>query len=314
MNAKPLPRSIPKSSLTLRPSPACTPQCRMTLTIVWPTVGLCAATPVATSFAARARPRCVADVQEQIIASPTISRHRAADPAARCSPTCLIPDRFSLWARDGPDDDRDSICNARGTKVPCIVGVLRTLHADRLLLHRWGRCAAYASQSLAKPLGVCREGVRCGMSRLDGATRGDAVEYDAGFRHSWADDDDLIGSVSRLESMADSGELDEDDDEPPIRTKSRGTTDRRQPTEQCRLMAEVERFLRDQGSGYSARLAAPHRRRCLEQVVLGCPSIAANAIGPHQFAPALPWQLVALEPPRRRFQRMPGEVAPGSVQ
>ena len=67
------------------------------------------------------------------------------------------------------------------------------------------------------------------------------------------DDDDLIGYVSRLESLADSGQLDDDDDDddddetgidiPEALDDSRLNSDE--------LMAEVERFLRDHGDSAS---------------------------------------------------------------
>ena len=61
------------------------------------------------------------------------------------------------------------------------------------------------------------------------------------------DDDDLIGYVSRLESLADSGQLDDDDDD-----EDEDEVGGNEPIDDSRLnsdelMAEVERFLRDQG-------------------------------------------------------------------
>ena len=81
----------------------------------------------------------------------------------------------------------------------------------------------------------------------------EAGEYDARVSAFVGDDDDLIGYVSRLESLADSGQLDDDDDdededdveadEPPAIDDSRLNSDE--------FMAEVERFLRDHGDSAS---------------------------------------------------------------
>jgi hypothetical protein len=74
----------------------------------------------------------------------------------------------------------------------------------------------------------------------------EAGEYDARVSAFVGDDDELIGYVSRLESLADNGELDDDDDdeddeEPQAVDETPFTSEQ--------LMAEVERFLRDQGNG-----------------------------------------------------------------
>jgi hypothetical protein len=63
------------------------------------------------------------------------------------------------------------------------------------------------------------------------------------------DDDDLIAYVSRLESLADSGQLDEDDDEDDEGSGNESIDDTRLNSDE--LMAEVERFLRDQGDNSS---------------------------------------------------------------
>ena len=81
----------------------------------------------------------------------------------------------------------------------------------------------------------------------------EAGEYDARVSAFVGDDDDLIGYVSRLESLADSGQLDDDDDDddddevgidlPEAIDDSRLNSDE--------LMAEVERFLREHGDNAS---------------------------------------------------------------
>jgi hypothetical protein len=78
----------------------------------------------------------------------------------------------------------------------------------------------------------------------------EAAEYDARVSAFVGDDDDLIGYVARLETLADTGELDDEDDDtdeddedddPPLSIDHTASAED--------LMAEVERFLRDQGNG-----------------------------------------------------------------
>jgi hypothetical protein len=79
----------------------------------------------------------------------------------------------------------------------------------------------------------------------------DAGEYDARVSAFVGDDDDLIGYVSRLESLADSGELDDDDDDDDDDEAAtvEVVDDTRLNSDE--LMAEVERYLRDQGDSAS---------------------------------------------------------------
>ncbi len=77
----------------------------------------------------------------------------------------------------------------------------------------------------------------------------DAGEYDARVSAFVGDDDDLIGYVSRLESLADNGELDDADDEDDEVGGNEPIDDTRLNSDE--LMAEVERFLRDQGDSAS---------------------------------------------------------------
>ena len=78
----------------------------------------------------------------------------------------------------------------------------------------------------------------------------DAGEYDARVSAFVGDDDDLIGYVSRLESLADSGQLgddeDDEDDEEEVESEVVEAIDDT-GLNSDELMAEVERFLRDQG-------------------------------------------------------------------
>jgi hypothetical protein len=78
----------------------------------------------------------------------------------------------------------------------------------------------------------------------------EAGEYDARVSAFVGDDDELIGYVSRLESLADSGQLDDDDDDD--EDDEEEGVDLGESIDEARLdsdalMAEVERFLRDHG-------------------------------------------------------------------
>ena len=95
--------------------------------------------------------------------------------------------------------------------------------------------------------------------------RGEAADYDRRVTSFVADDADLIGYVARLESMADSGDLDEFDDsdddfDDDFDDDSVGgelgddsddddslAAEMSEELDSDELMAEVERFLRDQG-------------------------------------------------------------------
>ena len=79
----------------------------------------------------------------------------------------------------------------------------------------------------------------------------EAEEYDARVSAFVGDDDELIGYVSRLESLADSGQLDDDDDEEDEEEADEAPSIDDSRLDSDELMAEVERFLRDQGDSAS---------------------------------------------------------------
>jgi uncharacterized protein YuzE len=78
----------------------------------------------------------------------------------------------------------------------------------------------------------------------------EANDYDDRVTAIVADDTDLIGYVARLESMSDAGELDDDfdeDDDEDDDVVGGELTEEDEVLNSDELMAEVERFLRDQG-------------------------------------------------------------------
>jgi hypothetical protein len=142
-----------------------------------------------------------------------------------------------------------------------IVGVLHDActRADLPSASLWAAVPAYASQvpspkaALALVQRACEIlGTPAPVTRL----RAEAEAYDQRVSNFVADDGDLIGYVSRLESMADDGDLDDDgifdfedddDDDDDTVGGELGSELADEELDSEELMAEVERFLRDQG-------------------------------------------------------------------
>jgi predicted ATP-grasp superfamily ATP-dependent carboligase len=87
-----------------------------------------------------------------------------------------------------------------------------------------------------------------------GALRASAAEYEQTISDMVADDDDLSAFVTRLEELADSGELvidddDDDDDEDDEDSDERDGTVNHAEDDHEAFVAEVEQFLRDQNKG-----------------------------------------------------------------
>ena len=112
---------------------------------------------------------------------------------------------------------------------------------------------AYASQVPSPKASLALVTRTCGMLGTPtpvGRLGQEALEYEGRVSALVSDDDDLIGYVARLETMnidEDDDDEDDDDDDGRRRTdrraSSRSTSSRLNSDE---LMAEVERFLRDQ--------------------------------------------------------------------
>jgi proteasome assembly chaperone (PAC2) family protein len=147
-----------------------------------------------------------------------------------------------------------------------IVGVLHDgcVRHDLASASLWAAVPAYASQvpspkaSLSLVERTCEIlGCPAPTARLIDAAR----EYDARVTSFVDDDSELTGYVARLESMADAGELNDDLDEDDDLSDDDGDDDDdtvggelgedvplAAPVDSDELMAEVERFLRDQGN------------------------------------------------------------------
>ena len=150
--------------------------------------------------------------------------------------------------------DRFDLQRSRYEGPTGIVGVLHDAfaHTDLASASLWAAVPAYASQVPSPKAALALVERACEMLGCPAPTAhliADAGEYDARVSAFVGDDDDLIGYVSRLESLADSGELDDDDDEDDEVGGNEPIDDTRLNSDE--LMAEVERFLRDQGDAAS---------------------------------------------------------------
>ena len=162
--------------------------------------------------------------------------------------------------------DRYDLQRSRYEGPTGIVGVLHDgcARADLASASLWAAVPAYASQvpspkaSLALVERACEIlGSPSPVARL----QQEAEAYDARVTAFVADDSDLIGYVARLESMADAGQLDDDYDDEDDDRDDHDSDDHDHDSDDDTVggeiadevdsdefMAEVERFLRDQGS------------------------------------------------------------------
>jgi hypothetical protein len=220
----------------------------MTRAIVWPTVGLwSASTPGG-------------DVILLLGPEPSLRWRMFGDQvmgvATRFGASMLLADvphsrpvQLMGTATDQTMIDRFDLQRSRYEGPTGIVGVLHDAasRTDLASASLWAAVPAYASQVPSPKASLALVERACEMLGCPASTArlvADAGEYDARVSAFVGDDDDLIGYVSRLESLADSGELDDDDDD---ETDSADVVDDT-GLNSDELMAEVERFLRDQGN------------------------------------------------------------------
>ena len=149
--------------------------------------------------------------------------------------------------------DRFDLERSRYEGPTGIVGILQDAFtkADLPSASLWAAVPAYASQMPSPKASLALVQRACEMLGSPSPVawlQAEADEYDSRVSSFVADDGDLIGYVNRLESMVDAGELDsgiddhEDDD-----LKANGGLAGEQ-FDGTNLMAELERFLRDQDS------------------------------------------------------------------
>lgn len=132
-----------------------------------------------------------------------------------------------------------------------IVGVLQDAFtkADLPSASLWAAVPAYASQVPSPKASLALVERACEILGTPGPVarlRAAAEEYDAKVSAFVAEDGDLIGYVSRLESMADEGDLEIDEDDVEDDGDLSATGELAGHVDSDELMAELEQFLRDQ--------------------------------------------------------------------
>ncbi|HEX2782235.1 MAG TPA: PAC2 family protein [Ilumatobacteraceae bacterium] len=229
----------------------------MTRSIVWPTVGLWSASTPGGDVILLLGPEPSLRWRlfgEQVMAV-----------AARFEATMLLtlgalladvphsrPVQLMGTATEQTMIDRFDLQRSRYEGPTGIVGVLHDAasHTDLSSASLWAAVPAYASQVPSPKAALALVARTCemlGCPAPTGRLVAEASEYDARVSAFVGDDEDLIGYVSRLESLADSGELDDEDDEEDDEEDTAQAGDY-SPLNGDELMAEVERFLRDQGN------------------------------------------------------------------
>ena len=152
--------------------------------------------------------------------------------------------------------DRYDLQRSRYEGPTGIVGVLHDActNADLPSASLWAAVPAYASQVPSPKAALALVERSCEILGTPGPIarlQAEAEAYDARVTAFVADDTDLIGYVARLENLSDSGELDDDDeffDDDDEDDVVGGELADDEPVDSDELMAEVERFLRDQGT------------------------------------------------------------------
>ncbi|MBI4932379.1 MAG: PAC2 family protein [Actinobacteria bacterium] len=154
--------------------------------------------------------------------------------------------------------DRFDLQRSRYEGPTGIVGVLHDAcaRADLASASLWAAVPAYASQVPSPKAALALVERACEILGTPGPVarlQQEADDYDTRVTAFVADDTDLIGYVARLESMSDDGSLDDDeffddddDDDDVVGGELGPDVDAELDSDE--LMAEVERFLRDQGS------------------------------------------------------------------
>ena len=157
--------------------------------------------------------------------------------------------------------DRFDLQRSRYEGPTGIVGVLHDAcaKADIASASLWAAVPAYASQVPSPKAALALVERACDILGTPGPVarlQAEADDYVARVTTFVAEDTDLIGYVARLESMSDAGQLDddefddddEDDDDDVVGGELADDDLTETVLDSDELMAEVEKFLRDQGS------------------------------------------------------------------
>lgn len=259
---------------TVRPHVRLTPEQKRT--IVWPTVGLwSASTPGGDVILAlgpepalrwRLFTEQLVGIAQRFEVSMVLTLGALLADVPHTRPVQLIG-----TATENDVIERFDLQRSRYEGPTGIVGVLHDgcSRADLSSASLWAAVPAYASQVPSPKASLALIERACEMLGTPSPTaqlQGEAQEYDNRVTTFVADDGDLMGYVARLESLADSGQLvdddyfsdgseddeddaDDDDDDDTVGGESTGDVNEVAATEvdSEELMAEVEQFLRDQG-------------------------------------------------------------------
>ncbi|MGZ4805007.1 MAG: PAC2 family protein [Ilumatobacteraceae bacterium] len=229
----------------------------MTRSIVWPTVGLWSASTPGGDVILVLGPE--PSLRWRLFGEQVMAVAAKYDATMLLTLGALLADvphsrpvQLMGTATDQTMIDRFDLQRSRYEGPTGIVGVLHDAasRTDLPSASLWAAVPAYASQVPSPKAALALVERTCEMLGCPASTTrlvADAGEYDARVSAFVGDDDDLISYVSRLESLADSGELDdEDDDEDGEVVVTNGSDETHLDSDE--LMAEVERFLRDQGN------------------------------------------------------------------
>jgi proteasome assembly chaperone (PAC2) family protein len=249
---------------TVRPQVRLTPE--RNRSIVWPTVGLWStSTPggdvillLGPEPALRWRlfTQQVLSVAQHFDVSMVLTLGALLADVPHTRPVQLIG-----TATDQEVIDRFDLQRSRYEGPTGIVGVLHDMcaKADLASASLWAAVPAYASQVPSPKAALALVERACEMLGSPAPTarlEQEARDYDTRVTAFVADDSDLIGYVARLETMADSGQLDDDDYDEELDDDEDDDDDTvggelgndPEVVDSDELMAEVERFLRDQGT------------------------------------------------------------------
>ena len=229
-------------------------------TIVWPTVGVWSASTPGGDVILMLGPEPalrwrlfteqVVGIAKEFDASLVLTLGALLADVPHSRPVQLIG-----TATDQEIIDRYDLQRSRYEGPTGIVGVLHDVctRADLPSASLWAAVPAYASQVPSPKATLALVERACEILGTPGPVarlRQEADDYDNRVTAFVADDSDLIGYVARLESMSDAGELDDDygDEEFYDEDEAIGgeLTEDPETVDSDELMAEVERFLRDQ--------------------------------------------------------------------
>jgi hypothetical protein len=229
----------------------------MTRSIVWPTVGLWSASTPGGDVILLLGPE--PSLRWRLFGEQVMAVAARFDASILLTLGALLADvphsrpvQLMGTATEQTMIDRFDLQRSRYEGPTGIVGVLHDAasRTDLASASLWAAVPAYASQVPSPKAALALVERACemlGCPAPTGRLVTDAGEYDARVSAFVGDDDDLIGYVSRLESLADSGALDDDDDDDDDEAGIAQVADD-SPLNSDELMAEVERFLRDQGN------------------------------------------------------------------